>query len=236
MKDTSTTTITARNPMSPMAALSSVTMGSVSLPDITAPMSGDRQHECQADPERRSAADVDRQAHGLRYHPARIRRLLGDIAAGLETVVAEHRGERGGEKRGPVASLRVHEGGVHQHLQRLMPREQQQIDTDDDGADQFADEAEHRDPRQQARAAQVEHRGDADENEGDRGRGNRRALEPEQLREKRRDAGGDARHRAAQRPAVHPSGHPGPAPARPGAAPRDTGRRRSETARRSRRR
>ena len=39
MKETSTTTMTARNPTSPIDALSSVTMGSVSLPDITAPMS-----------------------------------------------------------------------------------------------------------------------------------------------------------------------------------------------------
>ena len=40
MKDTRTTTMTARKPTSPMAARSIVTIGSLSAPDITAPMSG----------------------------------------------------------------------------------------------------------------------------------------------------------------------------------------------------
>ena len=40
MNDTSTTRMTPRKPVSPMAARSSVTMGSASRPDMTAPMSG----------------------------------------------------------------------------------------------------------------------------------------------------------------------------------------------------
>jgi hypothetical protein len=40
MKDTRTTIMTARKPISPMAALRSVTIGSLSLPDMTSAKSG----------------------------------------------------------------------------------------------------------------------------------------------------------------------------------------------------
>ena len=92
-----------------------------------------------------------------------------------------------------------------------MPRKQQQIAADHDGAHQFTDEAEHRHPRQQASPAQVEHGGHGDEHERNDGGRDGGAVDAEQLRKKRRHAGGHAGHGAAQGPGVHPAGHPCPA-------------------------
>ena len=92
-----------------------------------------------------------------------------------------------------------------------MARKQEQIAADHDGADQFADEAEHGDPREQARAAQIQHRRHGDEHERDDGRRDGSALDAEQLREKRRDPGRDSGHGAAQGPGVNPARHPRPA-------------------------
>ncbi len=195
----------------------------------------DRQDEGQAHPGGGGAADVDGHAHGLGDHAAGVRRLLGDVAAGLEAVVAEHGGERGGEECRPVAAVRMHEGGIDQHFERLVPRKQQQITADHDGAHQFADEAEHRHARQQARAAQIQQRGHGDEHQGDERGRDGRAVDAEQLREKRRDAGRHPRHGAAQAPRHTPIRPSRPSACPSGAAPRDTGRRRSGIARRFRR-
>ena len=169
------------------------------------------QHEGEAYPGRGGAANVDRHVHRLGDHAAGVRRFLGDVAAGLEPVVAEHGRQRGGEEGGPIMSLRVDERGVDEHLQRLVAREQEQISADHDGADQLAHESEHGDARQKACAAQVEQSGHREQDERDEGGRERRARDAEQLREKRRDPGRDAGHRAAQGPCVDPACHPGPA-------------------------
>jgi len=164
----------------------------------------------QAGEHRRDAADVDGHAHGHRDFCAGVRGFLGDISAGFETVVEEHPCQRSGEERRQVRAVNADVEGVEQHAQRLMTFENQQVDADDHRADQFAEEAEHGDPRQHLGAAQIDQRGEQCQHQRDDDIGVVARLKPEHRRQIRAGTDSHCRNGHAQGDGVDPADHPCP--------------------------
>ena len=164
----------------------------------------------QAGKHRRNATDVDGHAHGHRDFRTRVRGFFGNIAAGLEAVVEEHPRQRGSEERRQVRAIDADVEGVEQHAERLVTLEDQQVNTDDHRADQFAEEAEHGDARQYFGAAEVDQRGEQRQHQGDDDVGVVARLKSQHGCQVRASTDRNGSNGDAQRDGVDPADHPRP--------------------------
>ena len=89
------------------------------------------------------------------------------VTAGLEAVVLKQARQGGSEEGWQVGAVDVEVKGVEQHADRLVTLEDQQVTAHQNGAHQFAEEAEHGHSGEQLGAHQVECGRHQDQAEGD---------------------------------------------------------------------
>ena len=176
------------------------------------------------DQQRRRAADVDRPAHRLRDRRARVRHLLGHVAAGLEAVEQVEAEQAGRQERAEVAAVALGAEPVEEHAEVMLALEEQQPQTPTASAPISSATnpaiatrpsvfvplrliSRHRIIRPAAMNTVVVRVG----------------VKLEQRADEHHGARGHARHGGDQRPAVDPAGQPGPAspdqPSGPGVDP-----------------
>jgi hypothetical protein len=174
---------------------------------------GHREDQTERDKHRGDATDVDRHAHGLRDHAARVAHLFGDVTVRLEAVVEVNTEDRRADERDEErrALLEVFGAEVgEEHAEVVLARRDEQPRTDEHGRDDLDHEASERDVREQLRAAEVHERREQDQQQREQYVHRRIHLDAEERPEERTRTVRDRGDRRVDRDHVDPAGDPSP--------------------------